>query len=307
MPLPPGRASLPSVGDETSAFCSLLDNRCQSPPVLPMNRRLPTNRLPTNRPPLNRAPANSASANGAPGNGAPATSLSAKQPTTRRSRAATALLATLAAALALALAGPAAGGTWKWRDASGHIVYSDLPPPPGLRITAVSASDHGAPADVPSPTGPAQQGVPALEGPAVTPTENATTMVAPRADRNGASARSTSASPTRAGAGDAQGAAPTPAAGAAIPGGWVEREKAARQQAAARANAEQVRVEEKRQAAESERACTGATASLRTLESGLRLAAVNSRGVPEVIDQLERARRIDANRRMLAEHCGARG
>jgi Domain of unknown function (DUF4124) len=40
-----------------------------------------------------------------------------------------------ALAAALALAGPAFGqsGTWKYRDAQGHIVVSDLPPPAGVQ------------------------------------------------------------------------------------------------------------------------------------------------------------------------------
>ncbi|MEO6362489.1 MAG: DUF4124 domain-containing protein [Caldimonas sp.] len=36
----------------------------------------------------------------------------------------------LLAALAAALAAPPAEAQWKWKDKSGHVQYSDLPPPP---------------------------------------------------------------------------------------------------------------------------------------------------------------------------------
>ncbi|MFP5406820.1 MAG: hypothetical protein ACLGHY_10960, partial [Gammaproteobacteria bacterium] len=105
------------------------------------------------------------------------------------------------------------------------------------------------------------------------------------------------------GKGSGSGSAADAGAGAMT---WVEREKASRQQAAARAEAERRQADEKRQAADKDRACAQATADLRTLDSGLRLATVNKHGAPEVMDALERARRIESTRRMLAEHCGAR-
>jgi hypothetical protein len=40
--------------------------------------------------------------------------------------------ALLAVAFAAALAAPSAYAQWKWKDASGIVQYSDLPPPPGI-------------------------------------------------------------------------------------------------------------------------------------------------------------------------------
>jgi len=86
------------------------------------------------------------------------------------SRPFVALLAVLAASL---IALPAAA-QWKWRDKSGHVQYSDLPPPPGT-----------ADADVLSrPSGSMRRSAPAGVAPAAAPapvpgaTDNAS---APRA------------------------------------------------------------------------------------------------------------------------------
>ncbi|MFO1299748.1 MAG: DUF4124 domain-containing protein [Burkholderiaceae bacterium] len=35
------------------------------------------------------------------------------------------------------LAAPAFAGTWQWRDASGRMVYSDLPPPPSVPASQI--------------------------------------------------------------------------------------------------------------------------------------------------------------------------
>lgn len=203
-------------------------------------------------------------------------------------------------------AGPAAAATWKWRDASGQLVYSDLPPPPGVRITALIAIDHGVPADMSSPNGRGQQVASPSDGAAVATAQSATPPL-PGASRNGASARSAPASPSGTDPASAQGTGIADVGSKTASGNWVEREKAARQQAATRAEAERAQADEKRRAADNDRACADAAASLRTLDSGLRVATVNARGAPEVIDQLERARRTESTRRMLAENCGARG
>ncbi len=49
MPLPPGSASLPPVGDETSALCGLLDNRGQTP--CPAHEPPPADEPPADEPP----------------------------------------------------------------------------------------------------------------------------------------------------------------------------------------------------------------------------------------------------------------
>src|SRR5690606_21008936 len=44
-----------------------------------------------------------------------------------------------AAVAALAIVPEAAAAPFKWREAGGRIVYSDLPPPPGARVTLLAA------------------------------------------------------------------------------------------------------------------------------------------------------------------------
>lgn len=46
----------------------------------------------------------------------------------------------LAAAVLLAVAVPAAGALYKWTDANGRVVYSDQPPPPGVKSEALNAA-----------------------------------------------------------------------------------------------------------------------------------------------------------------------
>jgi len=62
-----------------------------------------------------------------------------------------AAIAALMAAMALTTAASASPAAWKWRNADGRIVYSDLPPPPGARVTLLAkpASAAGAPSTIP--------------------------------------------------------------------------------------------------------------------------------------------------------------
>lgn len=163
-----------------------------------------------------------------------------------RVRLAAAVLCAVVGALA-ATPHAAAAPAFKWREAGGRIVYSDLPPPPGARVTLLAA-----------PAGSAT-GV------------SSTTPAAPQEPR---------------------------------PASWVEREKASRQKAIERAEADKEQAELARQAAERERLCDEARTSLRTLESGARLTAIDERGERIVVDDAERARRTEAMQRAVSDHCG---
>ncbi|HLS55969.1 MAG TPA: DUF4124 domain-containing protein [Zeimonas sp.] len=46
-------------------------------------------------------------------------------------------LSRVLAVAGLLIALPALAGTWQWRDASGRMVYSDLPPPPDVRASQI--------------------------------------------------------------------------------------------------------------------------------------------------------------------------
>ena len=68
----------------------------------------------------------------------PARLIHAALPAARPARLAAGLLCALLGAVAV-VPEAAAAAPFKWRDASGRIVYSDLPPPPGARVTLIAA------------------------------------------------------------------------------------------------------------------------------------------------------------------------
>jgi len=167
----------------------------------------------------------------------------------------------LFAVAGLLLAGPALAGTWQWRDASGRMVYSDLPPPPSV---------------------PASQIL--------------------RAPTPATSAEQSTAAPAQA---VGQPAAAAPAA--AAPRSWAEKEQDFRKRAADREEAERKQREEREQTARAARACQDARSALRTLESGMRVSTIDATGERQVIDEAERARRMDAARQEIARSCAKPG
>lgn len=177
--------------------------------------------------------------------------------------AASSLLALVAALAALpAIAAP---GVYKWREADGRIVYSDLPPRPGVRATLL-ATPAGKPATVPeAATGGATE---------------AATGVAP------GSAVGPAASPRPVSSPD-----------------WVEQAKLARQKALDRAEAERARAETERETETRAKRCDDIRTSLRMLDSGMRLSTVTERGQQIVMAVEERTRRAADLRRALAEDC----
>lgn len=177
----------------------------------------------------------------------------------------------LLAVAGLLLALPALAGTWQWRDASGRMVYSDLPPPPEVRTSQILR----APVPLPAPQ-PA----------AVTP----------------------SPAPASAAAAEPRAAAGAPAAGApGAPRTWAEKEQESRKRAAERDEAEKKQREEREQQARTARACQELREAVRTLESGMRMVVLNARGEREVMDDAERARRVDSARKDIARHCAKGG
>lgn len=173
----------------------------------------------------------------------------------------------LFAVAGLLLAGPALAGTWQWRDASGRMVYSDLPPPPSVPASQILRA--------PSPATPAGQ-----------PTSSPAQAVGQPA----AAARAPAAAPA-----------------SAAPRSWAEKEQDFRKRTAAREEAERKQREESEQTARAARACQDARSALRTLESGMRVSTIDTQGERQVIDEAERARRIDAAREEIARSCAKSG
>jgi hypothetical protein len=103
-----------------------------------------------------------------------------------------------------------------------------------------------------------------------------------------------------------EAAASAPATQAARPGGvdpeLEARRKAAEQEQAARQKEEQRR-EEVRLAQQRADNCARARESLRTLDSGMRMARVNEKGERIVIDEQTRAAEIERARRIVASDC----
>lgn len=107
---------------------------------------------------------------------------------------------------------------------------------------------------------------------------------------------------------DAAGQAPaSPRSPVAAPRTWVEKEQESRKRAMEREDAERKQSDEREQAARTARACQDARTALRTLESGMRISAVDASGERQVIDDAERARRIDAARQEIARSCARAG
>lgn len=173
----------------------------------------------------------------------------------------------LFAVAGLLLAGPALAGTWQWRDASGRMVYSDLPPPPSVPASQILRAPTPATSGEPSTSAPAQA----------------------------------------AGQPAAAAHAPTAAPAAAAPRSWADREQEFRKRAADREEADRKQREEREQTARAARACQDARSALRTLESGMRVSTIDANGERHVIDEAERARRIDAARQEIGRSCAKPG
>jgi len=168
-----------------------------------------------------------------------------------------ALLSLLAATPALA--------QWKWRDASGHVQYSDLPPP------------HGVPeADI-------------LQRPASA--AKARIVIVPYGAASAASAAASAAQ--RAGAKTEQDIQARQKA-------EKEAEKAAKaeQEALTRKKEEDRRLAEQRQ-----QNCVQAKDQLRVLEQGVRVTRINEQGEKVALDDGQRNEQAQRVRTIIASEC----
>ncbi|MFM1987990.1 MAG: hypothetical protein RJA99_947 [Pseudomonadota bacterium] len=175
------------------------------------------------------------------------------------------LLPLLLVALAAA---PFAHAQYKWRDANGRMVYSDMPPPASVAPSAV------------------------LQAPG---------RPAPAADPGGSGATAKAAAGSASGAAPATGMA-VPAAPAASA---ADRELEFRKRRLERAEAERKAAEEAGQKKELAAACDDTRSQLRTLESGMRVSQVNEGGERVVMDDAMRASKLAAAREALKKHCAS--
>lgn len=186
----------------------------------------------------------------------------------------------LAAVLVLLAPSPALA-QYQWTDENGRMVYSDVPPAPGIRVSnLVRWGDKG---QAGAPAGAASASAPAEGTPAGSPQASAGDTVA--------------------------GAANTPdKVATAAPAGRREPSLADRDMAFRKRQAERAEAEQKQLAqAETDRkkagACDDARSNLRSLESGQRVSRTNAAGEREFVGDAERENRIRELRSDLASRC----
>lgn len=192
-----------------------------------------------------------------------------------------------AASLVVASAG-AWASTWQWRDAQGRMVYSDRPPSTDVRPSQILRS----PAAVKG--GTAAQSSMSSSSPSGEPFDAAQGEASPTASSAATRATSEEGLPK---------ASPAPAPASPT---WVERERAFRKRQAEREENAAKEREENERTASAKRACEGAQREIRLLESGMRVASLNARGEPEVLDDAQRERRLKSVRADFGRLCGGR-
>jgi hypothetical protein len=176
------------------------------------------------------------------------------------------LAAALAGVALFALAVAPATAQWKWRDASGQITVSDLPPPKGIPDKDVL--ERPAPPSVRRPAPPTPTTPPGVAA---------------------AAAPASAASAAAAGAGPGRTA--------------LEAEVDARRRAAERDAAARTKAEEKRLAEQRAENCARARSQIAALESGQRIARFNDKGEREVLDDDARAQELRRAREVAAADC----
>ena len=173
-------------------------------------------------------------------------------------------LAVLLALVAASLVSLPAQAQWKWKDKSGHVQYSDLPPPPGTpEQDIMSKPGAGSRRAGPAPNAPVSivsSGTPAW---AASASAAASGVVAKGADSELETARKK-----------------------------AEADAAVKQKA-----------EEQRIAALKADNCTRAKTQLTTLQSGIRLARSNANGEREFLDDKQRAEETKRTKDVIATDC----
>lgn len=228
----------------------------------------------------------------------------------------------LAAGLVCLLAMPApALAQYQWTDENGRMVYSDVPPPPGSRVSNLirrgerqrhreaglvvddKSSDDGRAATMngqQAGTGGSVASAP----PGVAPTVPATADAAAAASAlpgDAALPASARGEPVARGAQAAQGAHAAQAA--AHPPSLAEQEMAFRKRRAEKAEAEQKQLAQAEADRRLARACSDARSNLSSLESGMPISRTNEAGEHVFLSDEERESRLREVRSDLAARC----
>ena len=211
-------------------------------------------------------------------------------------------VATMLLAAALAAASGPAAAQYQWRDEHGRMNFSDRPPLAASRAVQVLRRPSGG-----TPGGAASI-QPALPGEPVRARSSATQPGAAHgiepvpAGSASTTPAGTPAAPTEAADAAATALRPAPAASAAP--SLAERELAFRKRRLDAAQADSKRAEQRARAERAAHACDDSRSAQRALESGMRVARVAESGEREFLGEAERAARLAALRRDIAEQCG---
>lgn len=177
------------------------------------------------------------------------------------------VLALLAASLVLP--GVASAQLYQWRDTNGRVVFSDLPPPPGIPSANIIKSPKARSASPPA-----------------------------------AAAATASGDAAATGATAAAGTAPSPGAPAATKAGGqksvAEREADFKKRQAEAAEKSQKDNETAANDSRREDQCRGLRQSLAALEGGQRIRRFNDKGEPYFVEDAERAKDTERVRRDMA-------
>ncbi|HUN92989.1 MAG TPA: DUF4124 domain-containing protein [Burkholderiaceae bacterium] len=187
--------------------------------------------------------------------------------------------------LALVLAAGAIGSAsaqWAWKDDNGRMVYSDSPPPSGIRAGQIVRQ--------PSVAAPAPTTAPAGTPPAANP---ATSSVNPEPGGPGSPAAA-----ARGGATDIREPTTRPA-----PKSLADQEQEFRKRQQARAEAEKKAAEEESKSAQMAKDCERAQGYIRSLESGIRINRTDAGGNPHFLDENERAAELERARSNASSVC----
>lgn len=179
-----------------------------------------------------------------------------------------ALLA-LVAALATTLLALPAEAQWKWKDKSGRVQYSDLPPPQGTPDGDILSRPSGGSARRPSQATPAALAAAGLSA-------------------------SGTAMPVAA-----SGAAPAPA----LQPRTADPELEAKRKLAEQEQQKKVKELEASVAKSKAENCARAKNNLQTIDSGMRMARVNDKGEREVLDDAQRATERKRTQDAIASEC----
>lgn len=171
--------------------------------------------------------------------------------------------------LVVLAAAPLAHAQYKWRDANGRMVYSDMPPPASVRPSDVLAT----PARSPLANAPSGSGEPAKSS-----ASTGSSTPAASGDASNESIRKAALSP-------------------------ADKELEFRKRRQERLDAEAKQMKAEATARTQQAQCVEARNGLRSLERGMPVSMVNERGEPQLLDESQRKNRIDALRRSLQDSC----